>query len=93
MERVLNSPEYLTIPKMTVEALNDFADNHHQHGHFIMACLENDFVEAVCRADIENLKAINAIAKYIWNELPSECWGSKEKVKSWLLKGVYYESK
>jgi hypothetical protein len=48
-----------------------------------MACLTNDLTGAVSRADFDSLQAIPAIVSYLYNEVPSVCWGSKEKVKAW----------
>lgn len=39
---------------------------------------------AVGLADFHNIAIIPTYAHYIYNELPMNCWGSKEKVKEWL---------
>lgn len=53
-------------------------------GHFLSAVLRNDLFEAVGRADSYNLSLIPNIVKWIWNEAPSQCWGSPEKVRAWI---------
>lgn len=52
-------------------------------GGFLSAMVCNDMMEAVGRADLDNLRAIPALCSYLYNRLPSRCWGSKEKAKSW----------
>lgn len=52
-------------------------------GGFLRACLANDFTAAVCRADDESLACLRPIAKFIHNEMPSNCHGSKEAVDAW----------
>ena len=53
-------------------------------GGFLEAVLSNDLVGAVGRADSENIQRIPEIVKYIYNNLPSNCWGDTETVTKWL---------
>ena len=76
--------EFSIIPKHLTDGLIDYGKNRHIQGGFLMACLENNFMEAVCRADGDSREVIVEIAKFIYNELPHECHGSPEKVKEWL---------
>lgn len=46
-------------------------------GSFLEAVLSNDLFDAVGRADSANIKQIDEIVKYIFNELPSNCWGNR----------------
>ena len=55
-------------------------------GHFLRCVLEDDLVGAISRADEGNLRCIKYIVMYMYNEMPSECWGSKELVDAWLEK-------
>ena len=52
-------------------------------GSFLQAVLENDLMEAMGRADDDNRNDIFEICSYIYNETPSACHGSPEKVKQW----------
>ena len=52
-------------------------------GDFLTAVLENNLRVACERADDENLRNLPAYVGYLYNELPAECWGSKEKVTAW----------
>ena len=53
-------------------------------GGFLEAVLSNDLVGAVGRADSINIQRIPEIVKYIYNNLPSNCWGDSETVSKWL---------
>lgn len=53
-------------------------------GHFLRFALENNLVQSINRADGESLGTLTALASFIYNELPTACWGSKEKVDQWL---------
>lgn len=66
------------------ETLERYVQNKIPTGGFLKAVLENDLVEAFGQADDINKYRIGEIIKYIYNELPSLCWGSPEKVQNWL---------
>ena len=52
-------------------------------GSFLQSVMENNLLEAVCRADDDNIKAIVDIVKFVHWEIPGACHGSAEKVKAW----------
>jgi len=52
-------------------------------GDFLNAVLSNDLFRAMAHGDRENVRRLDAITKYIYNRMPSVCWGSKEKVRRW----------
>jgi len=66
------------IPDHTKAALDRYVNDRILPGGFLIAVLSNDLFGAVGRADSQNLAALGDIVKYIYNELPSGCWGSKE---------------
>lgn len=70
-----------------VSALNRYAQMRCPVGGFLTALLSNDLKEACGRADDDNLHNIPALVAYCYNELPSPCWGSPEKVANWLNAG------
>jgi hypothetical protein len=51
------------------------------------AVLENNLVEAFGRADETNAARMRDWATWLFNEAPSTCWGSPEKVQAWLAEG------
>lgn len=64
--------------------LNRYVKDKIPTGGFLEAVLSNDLVGAVSRADSDNLQRIPEIVKYIYNNLPSGCWGDSETVTKWL---------
>jgi hypothetical protein len=66
------------------ESLDNYATHRYQPGGFLMAVLANDLTDAVARADQDALPTLGGIVKYIYNELPGICWGSRERVTEWL---------
>lgn len=65
-------------------SLKRYVENKIPTGGFLRAVLENNLFVAIGRADIQNRNKLHNICIYIYNELPSNCWGSKEKVEKWL---------
>jgi hypothetical protein len=55
-----------------------------QPGHFLTAVLENDLREAMGRADEQSRAGLFQIVKFLYNDAPSICWGSPERVQQWL---------
>jgi hypothetical protein len=72
------------IPLPILEGLREYGLHHAPVGGFLHAVLCNNLVEAVCRADEGGLAAIRQIVLYVYNAMPSTCWGSREKVAAWL---------
>ena len=75
--------DYDTIPPKIRKALDRWANEGTPVGHFVTAVLENNLSDAVARADEDSLAALHSIVGYVYNELPSPCWGSPEKTKAW----------
>lgn len=67
-----------------LKKLDAYAERHEPVGDFLRAVLENDLQMAVGRADTSNLYNLPAYVIYLYNEMPSACWGSPEKVAKWL---------
>jgi hypothetical protein len=68
----------------TKSGLDRFAREGSPVGGFLTAVLSNDLKEAFMRADDENRADLFEIVGYCYNELPSPCWGSPEKVNAWM---------
>ncbi len=75
---------YSLIRDEMLKGINRFVLLHEKKGHFLMGVLSNDLKESFARADGGNLKPLHEIVRYCYNEIPSVCWGSPEKVKAWL---------
>ena len=68
----------------TKESLDRYANHGIPTGGFLRAVLQNNLNEAVARGDEENLRDLAEIVRYVYNQFPSNCWGSPERVDAWL---------
>ena len=75
---------YPTIPENLEHSLYQYATKGVPTGGFLQKCLENNLMIAVGSADHRSLEGLKEICMYIYNEVPSPCWGSVEKVHAWL---------
>lgn len=82
----LHHPYNQQVPPEIIESLERYVNDKLQTGSFLHAVLENNLTEALGRADHKNIVCIWAIMNYVYNELPSVCWGNPDKVKAWLLR-------
>lgn len=79
-----NTPDSSKIEQRFKESIDRYVSQRIPTGGFLMAVLENNLVEAIGTADTEAMDNIRHIVCYLYNEVPSNCWGNKEKVKNWL---------
>jgi hypothetical protein len=76
--------EHHGVPKHLRDGLARWVIDGHPVGGFLRSCLENNFVDAICRAGADLTVAdVRAVAKWIYNEAPQRCWGSPGVVKTW----------
>ena len=73
-----------TIPEDIYEALTIYVEKGYPVGNFLTNVLVNDLFGAISRADSTNRKYLTDICLYIYNKIPSKCWGSEEKVQAWM---------
>ena len=66
------------------ETLDRYAKDKIPTGGFLRAVLANDFMEAIGRADSDNINNLYDIANYIYNNMPIACHGSYKIVDEWL---------
>lgn len=81
---------YPLIQERHFDALDRYLNCGIRCGYFLNSVLENDLVTAVNSADGESLAALPQIVKFVYNELPSPCWGDKKKVNDWIEKQKEY---
>lgn len=65
------------------DAIDRWVEDACPMGSFINAVLENNLAEALGRADESARENLHDIVKYLYNDVPGSCWGSKEKVIQW----------
>ena len=72
------------IPEHLRESLERYVTYGIPTGGFLQAVLENNLIDAVGRADAQSTAALPEICRYVYNELPTSCWGSPTKVREWI---------
>ena len=75
------------VPPEMLAAIKRYIHGRVIPGDFLQAVICNDLTGAVGRADDDNLANLPAFVGYFYNEAPSRCWGSKEKMEAWLRGG------
>jgi len=76
--------DYSGLPDHIREGFRGYIEDRTPPGGLVRACLENSLVGAFGAADEINRRRMFDIANFLYNEAPSPCWGSREKVKAWL---------
>ena len=56
-------------------------------GGFLTAVITNDLFLAISHADNISLAALPEIVRFFYNETPTMCWGTEEKMKAWIKTG------
>jgi hypothetical protein len=71
------------IPARMMSAIKSYVEKGEIPGDFLQAVICNNLKDACGRADRENLRNLPAYVSYFFNEVPSTCWGSREKMLAW----------
>lgn len=74
----------LQIPDYTLDGIHRYIDEHCPVGGFLQAVLSNDLREAFARADDNNCRALFHIVAWLYNNAPSDCWGSPDRYTDWI---------
>lgn len=69
-----------TIDPTSLESIRDYVEHGADPGSFLAAIICNDLKATVAQADDTNMANIPAFVCYFYNEVPSDCWGSSEKM-------------
>ena len=75
--------QYHLLPESLQDSMKRYVETGITAGGFLSACLENDLMGAIGKADPTNLQRLQDIMMWIYWEAPHDCWGSKEKVAKW----------
>jgi hypothetical protein len=86
MEVKINYSEYTLIPEHLMLSISLYVNEGRLFGGFLQAVFSNDLFAATAKADDYNIQILPVYVKYIWNELPQACHGSKENIDRWLEK-------
>lgn len=83
MDKAYEFNEYY-IPERMMGGIQRYVEHGIEPGGFLTAIIQNNLSQAIGQADTENMKNIPAFVAYFYNECPIGCWGSKEKMESWI---------
>lgn len=72
------------IPDHMMEGLRDYIVYGHEPGSFLTAVICNNLIDACAHADEENARNLPAYAAFIYNDVPSGCWGSRDRMNAWM---------
>ncbi|MCK4498935.1 hypothetical protein KAU11_00385 [Candidatus Babeliales bacterium] len=75
------------IPDYMMQSIQLYVEQRIKPGSFLCAVICNNLGDAVGQADNININNLPAYAAYFYNEVPSLCWGSKEKMDAWIKGG------
>jgi len=75
------------IPPRIKEAIDSYVWWGRPTGSFVLAVLENRLMEAIGRADERSMASLKDISCYVYNAVPSCCYGSPEAVNEHLARG------
>ena len=76
--------DYSRLPEHMQDGAREYVERGLEPGGFMLAVLCNDLTLAFGRADTINAAAMAEWARWLWNEAPSQCWGSRTKVEAWI---------
>jgi len=79
------------IPEHMMESIKGYTEHHTPVGDFLSGVICNDLIRACRTADSTSIQIIPAYVRWFYNNAPSACWGSKEKVNNWLDQGEMNE--
>lgn len=80
----ISRPDYEMLPVHIRNGMRDYVEEGVMPGHFIQSVLMNDLVEAFARADATNSRRMRDIVEFVYNELPTPCWGSAQAIQTWV---------
>ena len=75
------------IPRHMRDGVTRYIEQGIPGGSFLTAVMENNLVQAYNRADESNTEAMHGWAAFLYGYLPTNAWGSPEKVAAWIAHG------
>ena len=72
------------IPDRMMPGITQYIEQGIRPGSFLQAVISNDLKEAIGQADDENINNLPAYVGYFYNEAPSLCWGSVQRMEGWM---------
>lgn len=79
---------YIKAPDIEfLNALDRYVEERVPPGDFLLAVLENNLKESVARATENGQRNLIPLVHFLYNAMPMNIWGSKDKVAAWLYPG------
>jgi len=75
------------IPKRMMPEIKMYVEEGIIPGDFLQSVISNDLFGVLGKSDNENMCNLLAYVVYFFSETPSQCWGSREKMKEWSARG------
>lgn len=72
------------IPDYMITGILNYLVDRVQPGDFLSSIITNDLKSACHYADANNMWLIPVYVAFFYNQAPSTCWGSKERMEQWL---------
>ena len=72
------------LPSSRLESIENYLRYGKPMGGFLTAVFSNDLRGAIASASESDKPLVEQYIKYLYWELPSQCHGSKKKVRSWI---------
>ena len=76
--------DYTRLPEHMREGMQRYVEHGQRPGKFLNAVLENDLMAALGYADSRNLPRLYDFGSFLYNKVPTACYGSPEKVTAWI---------
>jgi len=83
----VNWRNYMGTRTDMVKQLQDYLNHGKTPCRFLIAVLGNDLRGACSAADDDNRQNLFDVVSYCYNHLPARCWGSPERVETWIAGG------
>lgn len=80
-------PNYEMLPEHMQEGMKLWVERGIDPGSFMMAVLCNDLMGALGKADSINIERLKDYGMFLYNEVPTGCFGSRAKVQAWIERG------
>jgi len=86
----LNFKDYPLIPEQCQSALTRYINYGITPGQFLISVLSNDLFKAYENGDDDHINALPQLVKFIYNKLPSNSWGSLDKIHNFTSSGFFH---
>ena len=76
--------DYSGLPASLQGGVKRYIEQRQTPGHFLSAVICNDLQGAIAHFSIQEGHSLRDIVVWFYNNAPSTCWGSREKMDAWL---------